>query len=49
MSLINYKKIKKELTNRQKLIAVSKGQDISKIKRLYELDIDTFEKITFKF
>ncbi len=36
MSLINYHKIKKELTNQQKLIAVSKGQDISKIKRLYD-------------
>ena len=36
MSLINYHKIKKEITNQQKLIAVSKGQDISKIKRLYD-------------
>ena len=37
MSLISYQKIKEELTNKQKLIAVSKGQDISKIKKLYEL------------
>ena len=37
MTLINYQKIKKELNNRQKLIAVSKGQDISKIKKLYDL------------
>ena len=37
MSLINYQNIKKVLNNRQKLIAVSKGQDISKIKKLYEL------------
>ena len=36
MSLINYQKIKKELTNQQKLIAVSKGQDISKIRMLYD-------------
>ena len=37
MSLISYQKIKEELTNKQKLIAVSKGQDISKIKKLYNL------------
>ena len=36
MSLISYQKIKEELTNKQKLIAVSKGQDISKIKKLYD-------------
>ena len=34
MSLISYQKIKEELANKQKLIAVSKGQDISKIKKL---------------
>ena len=37
MTLINYQKIKQELNNRQKLIAVSKGQDVSKIKKLYDL------------
>ena len=36
MTLINYQKIKQELNNRQKLIAVSKGQDVSKIKKLYD-------------
>ena len=37
MTLINYQKIKQELNNRQELIAVSKGQDVSKIKKLYDL------------
>ena len=37
MPLIKYQQIKKELNNKQQLIAVSKGQDISKIKGLYDL------------